>query len=206
MSHEMLHRCLLAILTTVDLQAMQVFTALLALAAAGLALGVVIGRMLRGSVVLIDTVMAAIDDATLWLAFLVTAVATAGSLYFSEAAGLEPCRLCWFQRAAMYPLALITLIAAIRRDRAVRWYAGPLAGVGAAVALYHYVIEWRPDLEGGSCEFGPACADFYFREFGFVTLSFMAFCGFLAVIALTLLTPIGRGLRELDRTPTRPET
>ena len=42
-------------------------------------------------------------DASTWLAFLVAATATLGSLYFSEVAHFVPCRLCWFQRIAMYP-------------------------------------------------------------------------------------------------------
>ena len=75
--------------------------------------------------------VAAIDDAALWLAFLVAATATAGSLYFSEVADYVPCQLCWFQRIAMYPLAVVLLVAAIRRDRSVRWYVGPLAAIGA---------------------------------------------------------------------------
>ncbi|HEX7310349.1 MAG TPA: disulfide bond formation protein B, partial [Gaiellaceae bacterium] len=34
----------------------------------------------------------------LWLAFVVAAVATAGSLFFSEIAHFVPCELCWYQR------------------------------------------------------------------------------------------------------------
>jgi disulfide bond formation protein DsbB len=85
----------------------------------------------------------------------------------------------------MYPLSAILLIAAIRRDRAVRWYVIPLAAVGACVSTYHYIIEWRPSLERGACGLGAeSCTTIWFREFGFVTLSFMALCGFLAIIAL----------------------
>ena len=54
------------------------------------------------------------------LAALVAAVATAGSLYLSEGAHLVPCRLCWYQRTMMYPLAVILIIAAIRRDWSIR--------------------------------------------------------------------------------------
>ena len=39
----------------------------------------------------------------------VAGVATLGSLYFSEIADFVPCRLCWFQRILMYPIALIAL-------------------------------------------------------------------------------------------------
>ena len=86
----------------------------------------------------------------LWIAFLVAATSTAGSLYFSEVADFVPCHLCWYQRIAMYPLSLLLVIAAARRDRAVRWYVGPLAGVGALISTYHYLVEWFPSLEGSS--------------------------------------------------------
>jgi disulfide bond formation protein DsbB len=125
-----------------------------------------------------------VAESGLWLA----PIATIGSLYFSEVAGFVPCRLCWFQRIAMYPLAPILLVAAVRRDRLVGWYVIPLAVTGAGVAGYHSLIEWRPSLEGGACSaFGPSCADIWFREFGFVTLAFMALVGFLSIIVFTML-------------------
>ena len=47
-----------------------------------------------------------------------------GSLYFSEVANYEPCRLCWFQRIAMYPLAVILLVGWLRRDRGIQLVRG----------------------------------------------------------------------------------
>jgi len=173
----------------VDVEAVEVFTSVLAVGAAALAIAVLAGRLLRGRNRLLDDVMVAFDDAALWVACLIASVAMAGSLYFSESAGFVPCRWCWFQRVAMYPLAVILLVAALRRDRSVRWYVVPVAAVGACISVYHYTIEWRPSLEVGSCSaFGPSCSDVYFRRFGFVTLSFMALCGFIAVIVLMTAT------------------
>ncbi len=169
-----------------NVEAVEVFTSVLALAAAALAVTVLAGRLLRGRSRFLDDGMVAIDDAALWLAWLIAAVAMAGSLYFSESADYLPCRWCWFQRVAMYPLAVILLVAALRRDRSVRWYVVPVAVIGACISAYHYTIEWRPSLEVGSCDaFGPSCSDVWFRRFGFVTLSFMALCGFVAIIVLT---------------------
>ena len=187
-------------LAAMSVEAMQVFAAVLGLGAAALAVLVVVGRLLRGRSALLDDVMQLIDDAALWLAFLVAAGATAGSLYFSEVANYVPCRLCWFQRIAMYPLAVILSIAAIRRDRAIRWYAIPLAGLGACVSVYHYLVEWHPQLEGDACDPTNPCSLVWFREFGFVTLSFMALCGFAAIIAV-LATASGG---ELDDGAGRP--
>ena len=129
-----------------------------------------------------------ISDASTWLAFLVAATATLGSLYFSEVANFVPCRLCWFQRIAMYPLSVILLVGAVRRDAGVRWYVAPLAVIGAAIAGYHTLIEWRPELDSGACEaFGPSCTDVWFREFGFVTLATMALVGFLTILLLVFV-------------------
>jgi disulfide bond formation protein DsbB len=175
-------------------EAMQVFTALLALGAAALALAVIIGRLVRTSSTVVDEMMHVVDDAALWIAFLVAGIATAGSLYFSEVANYVPCRLCWFQRIAMYPLAVILLVAAIRRDRGVSWYVIPLAALGACVSIYHYLVEWHPQLEGSACDPNNPCSLVWFREFGFVTLPLMALCGFVAIIVLVLPAP----RRELD--------
>jgi len=128
---------------------------------------------------------AAVGDASTWLAFVVAATCTLGSLYFSEIAEFTPCRLCWFQRIAMYPLSVILLVGAIRRDPAVRWYAGPLALIGAGVSTYHTLIEWRPALDTGACEAtGPSCTYVWFREFGFLSLATMALVGFLTILIL----------------------
>jgi len=171
-----------------------VLTSLLALVAVVSALGIVVLRLVAPTSATARSVALAVDDAALWLAFLVAAGATAGSLYFSEVADYVPCRLCWFQRIAMYPLAVICLVAAVRRDRAVRWYAAPLAIVGASISTYHYLLEWRPELEGGACDVGPSCAVPWFREFGFVTLAFMALCGFVAILVLLFSPPSDRPL------------
>lgn len=188
-----------------DVEAVEAFTAILALAAVALGLFVVAGRALRHRSALIDQVMVAVDDAALWLAFLVAAGATAGSLYFSEVADFTPCRLCWFQRIAMYPMSLLFLVGAFRRDRGVRWYALPMAAVGAVISTYHYVIEWRPSLERGACGIGPeSCTTIWFRRFGFVSLPFMALCGFVAIIAITVATWPSRGPSTSEATDGEP--
>ncbi len=174
------------ILPAVDVEAAQVFASLLALIAGGGAVLLLIGRAVAPRSAGIRRVVDAVDDAGLWLAFLVAATATAGSLYFSEVADYVPCRLCWFQRIAMYPLAVILLVAAIRRDRSVRWYVMPLAVIGGLVSTYHYLTEWRPSLDGGACGVGPSCADVWFRELGFVSLAFMALAGFFAILVLVM--------------------
>lgn len=128
-----------------------------------------------------------LDDlapAALPLAAVVAAAAMGGSLYFSEVLGYVPCTLCWYQRIAMYPLAPVLGIAAVRGDPSVRIYGWVLAGSGAVISVYHYVIQWLPDLEATSCSPDNPCSAVWVREFGFVSIPFMALCGFLGIAAL----------------------
>ena len=128
-----------------------------------------------------------LGSAAVWLAWLVAAVATAGSLYYSEVAHFEPCRFCWYQRIFMYPLAVILVIAAVRRDREIWRYALPLSAIGLLVSLYHYQLQLFPEQGSGACSSGVPCTVKYVEQFGFATIPFMAGCGFLAIFVLMLL-------------------
>lgn len=168
---------------------MQWMTAVCALAAGAGAVALVVARVLAGSVALAARWGRAVTAARNPLTFVVALASLLGSLYFSEVAHYVPCRLCWFQRTAMYPIAMVGLVATVRRDRSARWYAVSLAAVGIAISTWHYLVEWNPTWEGESCSlFGPACSDLWFRSFGFVSLAFMALCGFAAIIAVNLVT------------------
>lgn len=171
-----------------DTETAQLFVGLLTIAAGVGALTLVVLRVLAA---------AGNDDASrlgssvsesgVWLAWLVALGATLGSLYFSEVADFTPCRLCWFQRIAMYPLAVVLLVGAIRKDLNVRWYAAPLAAIGVAISGWHSLIEWRPALDNGACEFqGPSCTFIWFRQFG-LSLANMALIGFLTILILLLV-------------------
>lgn len=167
-------------------EAMQKFTALLALFTAAGALVLVVLRSIPSA----RNLVAAVFPYRLWMAAAVALGSTFGSLYFSEHVGYEPCKLCWLQRVHMFPLALILLIGAVRRDAKVAWYAVPIAAIGAAISIWHQLVERYPQLDGDTCSINVPCSVPYFRSFGFVTLSLMALCGFAAIIVLlTISTP-----------------
>ncbi len=130
-------------------------------------------------------------ESALGLAWIVALVATLGSLYLSEIAHFEPCTLCWLQRIAMYPLVVILGIGAIRSERAVRWYALPLAAIGAALAGYHALLQRVPGLQGAtSCSAQAPCNVMWVREFGFVSIPVMALGGFLLIAALLFVAAL----------------
>jgi disulfide bond formation protein DsbB len=133
------------------------------------------------------TVRATLGDVGLQVSALVAAVAMAGSLYLSEGAHLVPCKLCWYQRAAMYPLAVILVVAVLRRDWSVRPYAVTLALVGPAISTYHYLIERFPDLEvGTTCDPTNPCTVTLIWKFHYISIPFMALSAF-ALVATVLL-------------------
>lgn len=120
----------------------------------------------------------------LLLAFVIALAATLGSLYMSEIAHREPCKYCWFQRIAMYPLALILGIAWRRKDRLIRVYAIPLAAIGGVISAYHYLIQQFPNLSSGECSPTVPCTAAYVWEFGFVSIPYMALASFALIIVL----------------------
>ncbi|HSF87725.1 MAG TPA: disulfide oxidoreductase [Acidimicrobiia bacterium] len=134
----------------------------------------------------------------LTLAFIIAATATLGSLYLSEIAHLEPCKFCWFQRIAMYPLAVILGIAAWRKDRNIRIYATTLAVVGASIAAYHYLIQQFPTLSAGECSVTVPCTAAYIWEFGFVSIPWMALSAFALII---LFMHVARSNDHNENTP-----
>jgi disulfide bond formation protein DsbB len=157
------------------------FLALLSLFALALALGLVVYRLVKGR-----DAAGFLGGKALWLAWLVSIVATVGSLIYSEVAHFVPCRLCWFQRIAMYPMAVVLLVGAIRQEVAARFYALPLAVIGLAISIWHYVIQVFPSLEGSACDPFNPCSARYVEVFGFISIPFMAGAGFTLISVLLL--------------------
>jgi disulfide bond formation protein DsbB len=137
-----------------------------------------------------DALLADVGPHTLVLGFCVAAVATLGSLYFSEVAHFVPCRLCWYQRICMYPLVPLLGMAAFRRDLGIRLYAGALAGIGALISTYHVLLERFPSLEGGVCEATNPCTIIWVERFGYLTIPAMALSAFALLLALLALPPV----------------
>jgi disulfide bond formation protein DsbB len=170
----------------VNKEAVQLFSAILALAT--LAGGVVTlwATFLGGTQQWAENWLHQVRTSGLWLICMITTGAMVGSLYFSESVGYAPCKLCWYQRIFMYSIAIISFVAAIRKDKNIARYTIVLAPIGLLVAAYHYVLEWFPTLESNVCSLDIPCTSIWFRELGFVTLCFMAGCAFITVIAISL--------------------
>ena len=125
-------------------------------------------------------------------AFLVATVSTLGSLFYSEILKYEPCKLCWFQRIAMYPMSVLFGIALLKRDKKVVDYGLIFSGIGAVIALYHYLLQVGV-VKSGDCAavgYSVSCAQRFVLEFGYITIPMMAFAGFLLIFTLSLVAKL----------------
>ncbi len=169
------------------------FLALLTIAADLAVLGAVVllvgGRVNPAIARLRDEVADTVRPMALAFAAFVALVATLGSLWLSEGAHFVPCKLCWYQRIAMYPLTVLLGLAAFRRDGGIRPYGFAVAGIGILASTYHYLIERFPSLESGTCDPANPCTMLWVWKYHFISIPFMAGSAFALVLVLLALVP-----------------
>jgi len=131
-------------------------------------------------------------DTTRWvLLFLSWIVALLGSLavlFIGEVMGQTPCVLCWFQRAFLFPLAVVLAIATFRSDYAVWRYALPLAAIGWLIAAYHvllYAGVLPTSIE--PCGQGPSCTDAAMTILGGVPIPALSLVAFTIIAGALIL-------------------
>ncbi len=125
--------------------------------------------------------------AALLVAWIQSLVATFGSLFFSEVMKYPPCVLCWYQRIAMFPLALLLGFFWYHREARTLLYALPFAGVGLLISVYHNLLYYHliPDSIT-PCTQGISCTSRQVEWFGFITIPLLAMSAF-TLICLALL-------------------
>ncbi len=128
----------------------------------------------------------------LWLAFAVALIATVGSLFLSEIAHFFPCKLCWFQRIAMYPLVLLGLPAFYADRRAARYFL-PLPIAGLVISIWHILVERGVVEEASSCRVSApgGCSVKWIEEFGYMTIPTLAATAFVLIGFLLALAAFG---------------
>ncbi len=131
----------------------------------------------------------------LWGAFVVAAIATGGSLFFSEIAHFVPCELCWFQRITMYPLSILTLLAAFHGEHRFARYLLPLPVVGAGISVYHLLVENGVVKQAQACLMSApgGCATKWINEFGYMTIPTLSLTASVLLIGFLGLAASGSG-------------
>lgn len=118
-----------------------------------------------------------------------------GSLWFSgtipwgDAPGWMPCTFCWYQRIAAYPLAMLFVIATVRKDRGIFPYALGLAIPGSLISLFHIAEQNISALQGGTtCDPNNPCSAKFIDKLGFVSIPVLALGSFLFIIGLSAMS------------------
>ena len=124
----------------------------------------------------------------LFLLWLIALISTLSVLFIGEIMGQEPCVLCWYQRAFMFPLAVILGVACYLSDPGVWRYALPVASLGWIVAVYHnLLIAGLIPKAIKPCGPGPSCSGTDMIILGVIPIPVLSIAAFSALIVLSLL-------------------
>ncbi len=121
------------------------------------------------------------------LAFVASLIGSAITLYYSNTLGLEPCPLCWWQRAFLYPQVVLFAIAIVKRESVIACYAIALSIIGAGVALYQHALQMLPGSGLPCPATGVSCAQRFLFEFGYITYPLAALTLFTFIAILMLI-------------------
>lgn len=112
-----------------------------------------------------------------------------GSLFYSDIAGYEPCKLCWFERIFMYPQAFLFATALYLKDKTIVTYSLVLSSIGAFIAGYHYLqqIGAVPALPCDALGYSTSCSQRFVMTYGYITIPMMALTAFLLLILFAVV-------------------
>ncbi|MGH3008351.1 MAG: disulfide bond formation protein B [Gaiellaceae bacterium] len=134
----------------------------------------------------------------LWAGFVVAALATGGSLFYSEIELFQPCELCWYQRICMYPLSILLLVFAWKGQHRAARYLLALPIGGACVSIYHMLIQYGAIHElqactqtAGGCSFNWLAVPVQNASFGYLAIPTLALTAFLLLIGFLVLAGAG---------------
>lgn len=119
--------------------------------------------------------------------FLVSLLATLGSLFLGEVLKYPPCTLCWYQRICMYPVAVIFGVALWSDARDHLKYAIPLLACGLLISGYHNLLYYGviPDSIT-PCSQGVSCTSKQIELLGFITIPLMALVSFVTLFLFSI--------------------
>lgn len=143
---------------------------------------VIIGGVLLW--ILSSSILSFFPRKAILFSFIVALIATLGSLFFSEIAGFEPCKLCWFQRILMYPQVILLAIAFLKKDKNIADYSIALSTIGAVIAAYHYYLQvgGTQIFPCSTVGYSVSCSQKFILQFGYITIPMMSLTAFLLIL------------------------
>jgi len=128
------------------------------------------------------------ESLTIFFCWIIAAIATTGSLFFSEIMKFPPCVMCWYQRIAMYPLVVLFAVGLFQNSKSTIHFSLPIVVIGWLFALYHNLLHYGVIPESASpCQMGVSCSTIYVNWFGFITIPVLSFISFSIILILLVL-------------------
>lgn len=118
----------------------------------------------------------------LFAAWVVAAVATLASLFFSEIVLIDPCSISWFQRICLYPFAVILGRAAWQGFYGIASYALPITLFGLFLSIIQII-----DQETNWLHFISSCGIKADIGLGPITIPMLTCASFVLINALLLI-------------------
>lgn len=125
----------------------------------------------------------------LLITFLISLLATLGSLIYSNVIGFAPCILCIWQRLFLFPQVIILAVALKKKYIKIVDYLIPLTIIGGVVALYHVYISLGFNQFGIPCGANPgetSCLIQYVNEFGYITIPVMSLTVYIYLLVVQI--------------------
>lgn len=114
--------------------------------------------------------------------WVISLIATMGSIFYSEVMRYTPCDLCWIQRIFMYPLVVIYGTALFQKNMQIALPGIFLSGIGFLISVYHYSLQKLSLFENGGAICGDVpCTLQYVNYFGFITIPLLAGIAFMII-------------------------
>ena len=123
------------------------------------------------------------------LAFGIALLSMLGSLFYSEIAGYEPCKLCWLQRIVMYPQVLFFGLALWKKEFSLAIFSLLMSVIGLVIAAYHYLLQIGvvSSTACGAVGYSVSCSQRFVMQYGYITLVMMSLTAF-AMVSVLMIT------------------
>ena len=124
-----------------------------------------------------------------FVACIVATTATLGSLFFSEVMAVPVCKLCWYQRIALYPLVLVLAMSLFPYNPGVVRTAGALVVLGWFIALFQVLLVAGIIPENVQpCVQGIPCSETHITLLGFLNIPVLSLLTFSVIGILLFFT------------------
>jgi hypothetical protein len=120
-----------------------------------------------------------------------------GSFIYEYGFGYEPCLLCWYQRIAIFGIAILSFTGDIRANKTLQKQVLIFSTLGILVALLHNYTDIVPNTMD-ICGAGPSCLKRYIHEFGYITIPMMSLTTLVSGFVLALFSTNYRPTANLE--------